>query len=661
MDNFGSMKVHDGVEDLPQMTRAVVTIGSYDGVHLGHREILRQLVDRAAARDGESVVISFDPHPRLLLYPEQTDLKLLSDRSEKVRVLRKLGIDHVVFIKFTKQFSEQSPESYVRDFLLGLFDPSAIIIGYDHKYGKDRAGDIDLMRQIASEHGVDLQVIEKHEADHIKISSSRIRQSLAGGRVSEAADLLGRPYRVAGSVAMGDQIGRTIGYPTANLVPRSSHALLPAAGIYVTDTIIMGRRYPSMSYLGDRPALEHDDSYRLETHVLDYEGDLYDQEIAIDFLYRLRADSGFESMEKLQQQLQADESASRSYHDKRVSTSAIILNYNGLAHLQTYLPAIYSAIPDTDELIIVDNASTDGSVPWLREHHPEIRLLVWEKNYGFAGGYKKALEQIQTDYYVLINSDLRFARPWYQSIIQEMESSPRIGAAQCKILSLRDPEFFEYAGAAGGYMDRWLYPLCRGRILDYCEKDLGQYDTRERIFWATGAAMVVRGCAYHEVGGLDEDFFAHQEEIDLCWRMQRAGYEIQYFPEEEVYHLGGGTLSYGSTFKTYLNFRNSLVLLIKNEQSSWLRLLLWRMVLDGVAAIKFLLSAQPAHSWAVLRAHGYIYTHIGALVRKRRQLKELLDKRDEDVVVHGRKPYSIIWNYYIKKRLSYQEMEPHEN
>ena len=652
--------MHDGVEDLPQITRAVVTIGSYDGVHLGHRKILRQLVDTAQECDGEAVVISFDPHPRLLLYPEQTDLKLLSDRQEKIRVLRKLGVDHVVFVRFDKEFSEQSPESYVRDFLIGRFSPSAIIIGYDHKYGKDRAGDIDLMSKITTEHGVDLQVIEKHDADHLKISSSRIRQSLQIGKVKEAADLLGRPYRIAGSVAMGDQIGRTIGYPTANLVARSTHTLLPAAGIYVTDTVIDGQRYPSMSYLGDRPALEHDDSYRLETHVLDYDSDLYGREIAIDFLCKLRDDSGFESMEKLQRQLQDDERATRAHHATRVSTCAIILNYNGLAHLQTYLPAINSAIPDSDELIIVDNASTDGSVAWLQEHHPEIRLMIWEKNHGFAGGYKRALEVIQSDYYVLINSDLRFAQPWYRSIITEMEKNAQIGASQCKVLSLRDPDVFEYAGAAGGYMDRWLYPFCRGRILDYCEKDLGQYDTRERIFWATGAAMVVRASAYHEVGGLDEDFFAHQEEIDLCWRLQRSGYEIHYFPDEQVYHLGGGTLSYGSTFKTYLNFRNSIVLLIKNQKKAWLALLLWRMVLDGVAAAKFLLSAQPAHSWAVLRAHGYIYTHLGSLLKKRRDLKAQLDTKEASAVIHGRKPYSIIWNYYIKKHLSYHEIEQHE-
>ncbi len=327
----------------------------------------------------------------------------------------------------------------------------------------------------------------------------------------------------------------------------------------------------------------------------------------------------------------------------------VILNYNGIKHLQAYLTEIKQHIHEDDRLYIADNASEDGSVNWLRDHHPEVELILLEKNHGFAGGYKRALESIEAEYFVLINSDLKFTSCWYRPIISAMEEEPEIAAAQPKVLSMNQPEKFEYAGAAGGLLDRWAYPYCRGRIFDHCEVDEGQYDEHQEVFWATGAAMIVRARSYHELGGLDEMFFAHQEEIDLCWRLKRAGYKVMSYPQQTVYHLGGGTLSYGSPFKTYLNFRNSLLMMIKNEDSPLFFKLLWRMVLDGIAGLKFLLSGQARHCLSVLKAHGYVYAQIGRLLAVRKDLKVLVKQSGHASRAHiGRSGQSIIWHYYIK-------------
>ena len=275
------------------------------------------------------------------------------------------------------------------------------------------------------------------------------------------------------------------------------------------------------------------------------------------------------------------------------SIAIVILNYNGRDFLKQFLPSVVSSTYSNKKIIVADNASNDNSVQWLTENYPEIKILINNRNDGFAGGYNWALKQIEADYYVLLNSDVSVSSNWIEPIVELMESDDTIGACQPKILSWNKPDFFEYAGACGGYIDALGYPFSRGRLFDICEKDEGQYNSVQKIFWATGAAMFVRSKVFHELNGFDASFFAHMEEIDLCWRMQLAGYAIYVQPFSVVYHVGGGTLDYLSPKKTYLNFRNNLELIYKNIEGQYLlRSLFMRMVLDGIAAFKFLFNVS---------------------------------------------------------------------
>ncbi len=257
------------------------------------------------------------------------------------------------------------------------------------------------------------------------------------------------------------------------------------------------------------------------------------------------------------------------------------------------------------QVVVADNASTDDSVNFIKTHYPAIRVIVLDRNYGFASGYNEALrKQIDTDYYVLLNSDVEVLPGWIEPIIELMEKDPFIGACQPKILSFRDREYFEYAGAAGGWLDYLGYPFARGRIFDVCEKDMGQYDQTEPVFWASGAALFVRARLYHELGGLDDYFFAHQEEIDFCWRLQLAGYSVYCCPSSVVYHVGGGTLPKGNERKVFLNFRNNLIMMAKNLPAGQL---FWkipaRLLLDAASAWKSLFAGQAIYFMAILEAH----------------------------------------------------------
>src|ERR1700761_629824 len=249
----------------------------------------------------------------------------------------------------------------------------------------------------------------------------------------------------------------------------------------------------------------------------------------------------------------------------------VILNYNGRGYLEQFLPFVTANTCPGGEVIIADNASTDDSLAFLKENYPGLRVIVLDRNYGFAGGYNMALQQVQSDYYVLLNSDVEVTPGWLEPIVGLMESDPAIGACQPKIRMFAHRELFEYAGAAGGWLDYLGYPFARGRIFDVCETDNGQYDQAEPIFWASGAALFIRAGLYHEMGGLDTYFFAHQEEIDLCWRIQLAGHKIYSCPQSVVYHVGGGTLPKGNERKVFLNFRNNLIMMVKNMPAGeWL-------------------------------------------------------------------------------------------
>lgn len=301
--------------------------------------------------------------------------------------------------------------------------------------------------------------------------------------------------------------------------------------------------------------------------------------------------------------------------------AVVILNYNGKKFLEEFLPnVIGNTNADLADIVVADNASTDGSADFMRERFPEIRLIENGFNGGFATGYNLALGQIEAEYFVLLNSDIEVTPHWIEPVIELMDADRNIAACQPKILSYYEKRKFEYAGASGGFIDRYGYPFCRGRLFQNLEDDLGQYDDACEVFWATGACMFVRADLYLKYGGLDDSFFAHMEEIDFCWRMKNLGYLIYCCPQSKVYHIGGGTLPKSSSRKTYLNFRNNLSLIYKNLPSkhvSWI--VAYRILLDWVAAIKFLFGGGLKDFWAVIRAHFAFYKRIPTLRKFRKE------------------------------------------
>ncbi|MCR5445185.1 MAG: glycosyltransferase family 2 protein [Bacteroidales bacterium] len=301
------------------------------------------------------------------------------------------------------------------------------------------------------------------------------------------------------------------------------------------------------------------------------------------------------------------------------NVAIVILNWNGRTMLERFLPSVTTCSGDA-QLVVADNGSTDDSVAFLQERYPQVRLITLDKNYGFAEGYNKALQQVEADYYVLLNSDVECTPGWIEPVVTMMEAQPDIAVAQPKLLMYDQRDTFEYAGGAGGYIDRYGYPFCRGRLFSTLEQDHGQYDDECDIFWATGACMFVRASVWKELGGLDGDFFAHMEEIDFCWRTHLAGHRVSYCPRSTVYHVGGGTLPKSSPFKTELNFRNNLSMLYKNlPEGSREKVLSMRMWLDRVAALKFLLEGHKGEFQAVRKAHRQYRQWKPALDEKRRR------------------------------------------
>ena len=276
------------------------------------------------------------------------------------------------------------------------------------------------------------------------------------------------------------------------------------------------------------------------------------------------------------------------------------------------------------EIIITDNYSSDESIKFLKENYPNIRIIQNDGNFGYAKGYNLSLKQIDAEYFVLLNSDIEVTKDWISPIISLMDSDKTISACQPKLLDYNNKNKFEYAGGSGGYIDKFGYPFCKGRIFDFLEEDKGQYNDATEVFWATGACLFVRSSHFWEVGGLDSDFFAHQEEIDLCWRLKNKGYKIMVEPKSVVCHVGGGTLNVGSPFKTHLNFRNNLYMLFKNLPLSSLFIIIpIRLVLDGIAAITFLGNKKGiSHLFAVMKAHFYFYFEIPKLIAKRRKISQ---------------------------------------
>ena len=303
--------------------------------------------------------------------------------------------------------------------------------------------------------------------------------------------------------------------------------------------------------------------------------------------------------------------------------AVVILNYNGRSFLEKFLPSVI-AHSKGHPIVVADNASTDDSIAFLHANFPQVQLLKNTGNFGFAKGYNIALNQVNAEYFVLLNSDVQTTDNWIEPILELLEKDTNIAACQPKILDYAKPEQFEYAGAAGGYIDKYAYPFCRGRIFNSLEIDTHQFDDAQEVFWATGACLFIRAEAFWKVGGFDEDYFAHMEEIDLCWRLKNIGYKMYVEPKSTVLHVGGGTLHKLSAKKTFLNFRNNISTLAKNHSPRYLLFkILFRLFLDGVAGIKFLLDGQPKHMFAVLKAHFNFYFWLPKIIRKRKLYKTL--------------------------------------
>ncbi|HEY3404053.1 MAG TPA: glycosyltransferase family 2 protein [Ohtaekwangia sp.] len=303
-------------------------------------------------------------------------------------------------------------------------------------------------------------------------------------------------------------------------------------------------------------------------------------------------------------------------------TAVVILNFNGEKFLRQFLPSVIQFSSEA-EVIVADNGSSDQSISILEKEFPGVRIIRLEKNYGFCGGYNKALAQVDADYFVLLNSDIEVTPHWLQPMIRLLDQDQTIAAVQPKILSYHKRNLFEYAGAAGGFIDSLGYPFCRGRIFSHTEEDTGQYNDQRQIFWATGACLMIRSKVWHQFNGLDEDFFAHMEEIDLCWKLQRAGYKVFYSGLTAVYHVGAGTLGYGNPRKTYLNFRNGLALIFKHLGSGEILYKLpLRIMLDWIAALSFLLKGDPSNFAAVFKAHFHFLRSLGRNQEKRKALQK---------------------------------------
>lgn len=331
-------------------------------------------------------------------------------------------------------------------------------------------------------------------------------------------------------------------------------------------------------------------------------------------------------------------------------TAVVILNYNGEKLLRQFLPSVLQHSSGA-EIIVADNASSDQSISILKKDFPQVRIILLDNNYGFCGGYNRALNEVEADYYVLLNSDIEVTANWLTPMTELLDKHPLIAAVQPKILSYQNKEIFEHAGAGGGFIDSLGYPFCRGRVFDHLEKDEGQYNDEVPVFWASGACMMIRAEAYHEFGGFDEDFFAHMEEIDLCWKLHRVNRAIYYCGKSTVYHVGAGTLGYGNPKKVFLNFRNGLSLIYKHFTGTEIIYKLpLRIALDWVAALTFLAKGQAGCFRAVFKAHAAFLAMLDINRQKRREIQHRYPGYPRDSIKRG----LVVFDYYVlgKKKIA---------
>ena len=327
----------------------------------------------------------------------------------------------------------------------------------------------------------------------------------------------------------------------------------------------------------------------------------------------------------------------------------VILNWNGRDLLEKFLPSVVTYSIDDADVYVADNNSSDESISFLKENYPQVKIIQNTTNGGYAKGYNDALQHIKADIYALVNSDIEVTKDWLKPIIKTFEDNQKTAIVQPKLLDYKNRSKFEYAGAAGGMVDFMGYPFCRGRIFMELEEDLGQFNDVHDIFWASGACFFIKSDIYHQLKGFDEHYFAHQEEIDLCWRVQNEGYNIQYVGASEVFHVGGATLRETNPHKTYLNFRNSLFTIAKNVPKRFVFIvILLRLVLDGVAGIKFIVELRPIHTWAIIKAHLSFYWNVRKMLSKRRALSY---KQTNYFYC-----FSIVWQHFIMGKDRFSEV-----
>ena len=665
------MNVFKNIHQLPTFRNAVITIGSFDGVHGGHQKLLEHILQLARKINGESVVITFHPHPRQIVYPKDKSLKLITTIEEKIALFERYGLDNLVIIPFTVAFSQQSADEYIEKFIVQKFNPKYIVIGYDHRFGLNRQGDINYLRFYSKKAGFEVIEIEPQQIEAITISSTKIRKAVEAGNVQKATSLLKHYFILSGKVIHGQKIGKSIGFPTANIEIGTPNKLLPKDGIYAVFVQHDRQQYQGMLYIGNRPTLSDLEQKTIEVNIFDFNKKIYGEDLSLELVEFIREDAKFDDLESLKQQLVKDKAnvlaALQKYPQaipkmtfRYPEVAVVILNYNGEQYLKNFLPSVLLSDYPNLRIIVADNGSTDESLHFLEQSYDgKVEVLDLKKNYGFAGGYNQALRQVHSPYYVLLNSDIEVSKNWIRPIIELMEQESKIGICQPKILAYEQKSSFEYAGAAGGWFDVLGYPFCRGRVLDTCETDNGQYDSNQEVFWASGAALFIKSDLYHDLGGLDAQYFAHMEEIDLCWRAKRAGYQVVACPKSVVYHVGGGTLSYDTPRKTYLNFRNALTTIIKNEPASKLLWLLpFRLILDGLAGFVFLLQGRIRHIWEIFRAHAYLYRNFRNILQRRRIFTNLVKQASIQPEMNkaGILNKSMLWQYYVLRRKTFDKI-----
>ena len=656
------LQVHHGLENLPAFTKPIVTIGSFDGVHHGHRAIINRLIKKAKEVNGQSILLTFDPHPRQIVSPKDDSLRLITTLPEKIDLLKDTHLNHLIIIPFTVEFSQINPYDYVEKVLIERIGVLHLIIGYDHKFGLNRKGNLDLLFLFADQGAFTVEEIPEQEIDEKHVSSTSIRNNILNGDIEQANTLLEVPFSLTGKVKQGQKIARALGYPTANCEIDTHIKIIPASGTYAATAICDGESYEGMLYIGISETLSVQKKLSIEINLFALVLEpLYGKNIVISPLRRIRSDEKFDDKKELLFHIGADKIDCELFFSKlktkQLITSAI-LNYNGQDHLRTFFPSLIRHSNKKNKLLLIDNASTDDSIRIVKEMSREVDIIRLESNLGFANGYTATMAQVKTKYVAIINSDVEVTEGWLNPLLDILENDPSVVAVQPKVLSYTKRSHFEYAGAAGGLLDTLGYPYCRGRVLEHIEEDLGQYKDNIEVAWTSGAAMVVRVDAFRQAGGFDPDFFAHMEEIDLCWRWRNAGYKLICSPQSSIYHLGGGTLAYQSPKKAYLNLRNNYWMLLKNESfNKLLWLLPIRMFIDVGYSAKTFLSGHPIEALSVIKGILVGMSKIVTVSHKRRFNRQY--QKRYGIGPSRKNPQSLDvlpWQFIIRGKKTYMDL-----